>query len=82
MMLRSLGQVLEPAPTPVSLDRRGGDTDASGIDPPPERIVRDRAIVLTKEQAKGTLRAAGFSQINVLRRGMERWNESGLPVVE
>jgi uncharacterized membrane protein YdjX (TVP38/TMEM64 family)/rhodanese-related sulfurtransferase len=32
--------------------------------------------------AAGTLRAAGFSQINVLRRGMERWNESGLPVVE
>ena len=24
----ALGQVLEPAPTPVSLDRRGGDTDA------------------------------------------------------
>jgi hypothetical protein len=25
----ALGQVLEPAPTPVSLNRRGGDTDAS-----------------------------------------------------
>ena len=32
--------------------------------------------------AAGTLRASGFSQINVLRRGMEQWNECGLPVVE
>jgi len=27
-----------------------------------------------------TLRAAGFAQVNVLRRGMEQWNETGLPV--
>ena len=27
-----------------------------------------------------TLRAAGFNQVNVLRRGMEQWNEAGLPV--
>jgi uncharacterized membrane protein YdjX (TVP38/TMEM64 family)/rhodanese-related sulfurtransferase len=26
------------------------------------------------------LRAANFTQVNVLRRGMEQWNESGLPV--
>jgi rhodanese-related sulfurtransferase len=26
------------------------------------------------------LRAAAFTQVNVLRRGMERWNEAGLPV--
>jgi uncharacterized membrane protein YdjX (TVP38/TMEM64 family)/rhodanese-related sulfurtransferase len=26
------------------------------------------------------LRAAGFAQISVLRRGMEQWNEAGLPV--
>ncbi len=26
------------------------------------------------------LRAAGFTQVSVLRRGMEQWNESGLPV--
>jgi uncharacterized membrane protein YdjX (TVP38/TMEM64 family)/rhodanese-related sulfurtransferase len=30
--------------------------------------------------AAPTLRAAGFSQVGVLRRGMERWNEAGLPV--
>ena len=26
------------------------------------------------------LRESGFSRINVLRRGMERWNEAGFPV--
>jgi rhodanese-related sulfurtransferase len=26
------------------------------------------------------LRAAGFTQVNVLRRGIEQWNETGLPV--
>jgi len=26
------------------------------------------------------LRAAGFTEVSVLRRGMEQWNESGLPV--
>jgi uncharacterized membrane protein YdjX (TVP38/TMEM64 family)/rhodanese-related sulfurtransferase len=30
--------------------------------------------------AARTLRAAGFSQVGVLRRGMEQWNEIGLPV--
>jgi rhodanese-related sulfurtransferase len=30
--------------------------------------------------AARTLRAAGFNQVTVLRRGMERWNETGLPV--
>jgi rhodanese-related sulfurtransferase len=30
--------------------------------------------------AARTLRAAGFSQVGVLRQGMERWNEVGLPV--
>jgi len=30
--------------------------------------------------AAQTLRAIGFTQISVLRRGMERWNEAGLPV--
>jgi rhodanese-related sulfurtransferase len=30
--------------------------------------------------AARTLRAAGFTQVNVLRRGMEEWNETGLPV--
>jgi uncharacterized membrane protein YdjX (TVP38/TMEM64 family)/rhodanese-related sulfurtransferase len=32
--------------------------------------------------AARTLRAAGFSQVNVLRQGMERWNEAGLPVAD
>jgi uncharacterized membrane protein YdjX (TVP38/TMEM64 family)/rhodanese-related sulfurtransferase len=31
--------------------------------------------------AAHTLRAAGFSQVSVLRRGMQQWNEAGLPVV-
>jgi len=30
--------------------------------------------------AAQTLREAGFRQVSVLRRGMERWNEAGLPV--
>jgi uncharacterized membrane protein YdjX (TVP38/TMEM64 family)/rhodanese-related sulfurtransferase len=30
--------------------------------------------------AARTLRAAGFAQVTVLRRGMEQWNETGLPV--
>jgi rhodanese-related sulfurtransferase len=30
--------------------------------------------------AAWTLHAAGFAQVNVLRRGMEEWNETGLPV--
>jgi rhodanese-related sulfurtransferase len=30
--------------------------------------------------AARTLRAAGFSRVSVLRQGMERWNEVGLPV--
>jgi rhodanese-related sulfurtransferase len=30
--------------------------------------------------AARTLRAAGFTQVNVLRRGMEQWNETDLPV--
>ena len=30
--------------------------------------------------AARTLRTAGFAQISVLRRGMEQWNEAGLPV--
>jgi uncharacterized membrane protein YdjX (TVP38/TMEM64 family)/rhodanese-related sulfurtransferase len=30
--------------------------------------------------AAHTLRTAGFSQVSVLRRGMQQWNETGLPV--
>jgi rhodanese-related sulfurtransferase len=30
--------------------------------------------------AARTLRAAGFRQVIVLRRGMEQWNDAGLPV--
>jgi len=30
--------------------------------------------------AARTLRAAGFTQVSVLRRGMEQWNDAGLPV--
>jgi 3-mercaptopyruvate sulfurtransferase SseA len=26
------------------------------------------------------LRAAGFTHVSVLRRGMEQWNDAGLPV--
>jgi uncharacterized membrane protein YdjX (TVP38/TMEM64 family)/rhodanese-related sulfurtransferase len=29
-----------------------------------------------------TLHAAGFSQVSVLRRGMQQWNEAGLPVMD
>jgi uncharacterized membrane protein YdjX (TVP38/TMEM64 family)/rhodanese-related sulfurtransferase len=32
--------------------------------------------------AAHTLHAAGFSQVSVLRRGMQQWNEAGLPVMD
>ena len=32
--------------------------------------------------AAQTLHAAGFSQVLVLRQGMQRWNEAGLPVTD
>src|SRR6516162_7257081 len=32
--------------------------------------------------AARTLRSAGFTQVSVLRRGMEQWNDAGLPVEE
>jgi rhodanese-related sulfurtransferase len=32
--------------------------------------------------AAQTLRAAGFTQISVLRQGMEQWNAAGLPIEE
>ena len=32
--------------------------------------------------AAQTLHAAGFSQVRVLRQGMQRWNEAGLPVMD
>jgi uncharacterized membrane protein YdjX (TVP38/TMEM64 family)/rhodanese-related sulfurtransferase len=32
--------------------------------------------------AAHTLRTAGFSQVSVLRRGMQQWNEAGLPVMD
>jgi rhodanese-related sulfurtransferase len=33
-------------------------------------------------KAARALRAAGFTQVSVLRRGMERWNDAGLPVAD
>jgi rhodanese-related sulfurtransferase len=32
--------------------------------------------------AAHTLRAAGFSQVSILRLGMQHWNEAGLPVTD
>jgi uncharacterized membrane protein YdjX (TVP38/TMEM64 family)/rhodanese-related sulfurtransferase len=32
--------------------------------------------------AAHTLHAAGFSQVSVLRQGMQQWNEAGLPVMD
>jgi rhodanese-related sulfurtransferase len=32
--------------------------------------------------AASALCAAGFSDVSVLRQGMERWNEAGLPVMD
>lgn len=32
--------------------------------------------------AARTLRAAGFSQVSILRQGMVRWNKAGLPVMD
>ena len=48
--------------------------------------LKDRPVVVVcrtdkrSAVAAQTLRAAGFKQVSVLRRGMEQWNEAGFPV--
>ena len=47
-----------------------------------ERLRGPFAWIAAKRSATAarSLHAAGFTQINVLHRGMEQWNEIGLPV--
>jgi rhodanese-related sulfurtransferase len=49
------------------------------------RLERESIVLVCRTDRRSaaaaqTLREAGFTQVSVLRRGMEQWNEAGLPV--
>jgi uncharacterized membrane protein YdjX (TVP38/TMEM64 family)/rhodanese-related sulfurtransferase len=72
-----LGHIARARNIPLAeLDRRL--TELSGLEQTPVILVcrTDRRSAM----AARILRAAGFAQVNVLRRGMVQWNEAGLPV--
>jgi len=72
-----LGHIASARNIPVAeLDRR--IAELAGLERTPVVLVcrTDKRSVT----AVGALRAAGFTQVGVLRRGMEQWNEAGLPV--
>jgi rhodanese-related sulfurtransferase len=73
----SLGHIATARNIPVAeLGSRLGEL--AGLEQAPLVIVcrTDRR----SATAARTLRAAGFTQVSVLRRGMEQWNDAGLPV--
>jgi uncharacterized membrane protein YdjX (TVP38/TMEM64 family)/rhodanese-related sulfurtransferase len=72
-----LGHIAAARNIPVSkLDSRSAEL--AGLEQTPIVLVcrNDKR----SAAAARTLRAAGFMQVSVLRRGMEQWNEAGLPV--
>lgn len=72
-----LGHIATARNIPVAeLDRRS--TELAGLERGP--IVLVCRTDKRSAAAAQTLRAAGFTQVSVLRRGMEQWNEAGLPV--
>jgi uncharacterized membrane protein YdjX (TVP38/TMEM64 family)/rhodanese-related sulfurtransferase len=73
----SLGHIATARNIPVAeLDTRLADL--AGLERAPIVLV----CRTDKRSAKAAraLRAAGFTQVSVLRRGMEQWNDAGLPV--
>jgi rhodanese-related sulfurtransferase len=73
----SLGHIATARNIPVAeLDTRLADL--AGLERAPIVLV----CRTDKRSAKvaRALRAAGFMQVSVLRRGMEQWNDAGLPV--
>lgn len=72
-----LGHIATARNIPVAeLDRRSAEL--AGLERGP--IVLVCRTDKRSAAAAQTLRAAGFTQVSVLRRGMEQWNEAGLPV--
>lgn len=72
-----LGHIATARLIPVA-ELNGRLAELAGLEPAPVVLVC-RTDKRSAEAAR-TLRTAGFVQISVLRRGMEQWNEAGLPV--
>ena len=72
-----LGHIATARLIPVA-ELNGRLAELAGLEPAPIVLVcrTDKRSAV----AARTLRAAGFAQVSVLRRGMEQWNEAGLPV--
>ncbi len=72
-----LGHIAAARNIPVP-ELSGRLSELAGLEPAPMVLVcrTDKR----SAAAAQILRAAGFSRVNVLRRGMEQWNEAGLPV--
>jgi uncharacterized membrane protein YdjX (TVP38/TMEM64 family)/rhodanese-related sulfurtransferase len=72
-----LGHIATARHIPVA-DLNGRLDELAGLEQMPIVLVcrTDRR----SAAAARTLRAAGFTQVGVLRSGMQQWNESGLPV--
>jgi uncharacterized membrane protein YdjX (TVP38/TMEM64 family)/rhodanese-related sulfurtransferase len=73
----SLGHIARARNIPVA-EMSGRVLELAGLEREP--IVLVCRTDKRSAAAVQTLRAAGFTQINVLRRGMEQWNQAGLPV--
>ena len=72
-----LGHIATARNIPVTdLDSRIGELAGLGRAP---LVIACRTDKRSATAAR-TLRAAGFTQVGVLRRGMEQWNAAGLPV--
>ena len=73
----SLGHIATARNIPVA-ELNGRLSELAGLERAPMVLVcrTDKR----SAAAAQTLRAAGFTQVNVLRRGMEQWSEAGLPV--
>jgi uncharacterized membrane protein YdjX (TVP38/TMEM64 family)/rhodanese-related sulfurtransferase len=72
-----LGHIATARLIPVA-ELNGRLAELAGLEPAP--IVLVCRTDKRSAAAARTLRAAGFAQVGVLRRGMEQWNEAGLPV--
>lgn len=71
-----LGHIANARNVPVA-DLSGRLSEISGLERAP--IVLVCRTDKRSASAARILRAAGFTQVNVLRRGMEQWNEADLP---
>ena len=72
-----LGHIATARHIPIA-ELNGRLAELAGLEPAP--IVLVCRTDKRSAAAARTLREAGFAQVSVLRRGMEQWNEAGLPV--